>query len=319
MINKSKNLFTDIIRLLAQADRDWVSIGNLLDQGSKTKVWDDLFGSTRQAIAKISELSKVKPASLWRFLSSVRFYNQLEKLFTDLDIPCLPLHSSCSAENIELLGRLHRVMPVQEFLLLAIKVLDNQITRTALRDYWNDYKPGLQGKTARGRGKPVINPDIHAVRKSQVQSFVRGVPFWATDEQLPDLPRHETLTQVQLPGVVLDLVVVVQTSPDNMLPELHGVQILEHSPNDAEYEVLEQCLEYCDALWIAVHIDSFREGDGSLSLPQGVGLLQIGDFAGVGSRITVISRADMSRKTSDLLSRCLVSHLLGLAKKPTGS
>ncbi len=315
MTIENPRILDKVIRLLVQADRDWVSVGRILDEGIKQKTWDLLFGSTRQAIVKISEQSHVKPASLWRFLSSVRIYNELEELLSHHGIPCPPLTSSCSAENIELLGRLHRVMPIAVFLPAAVAVLENRTSRTALRNLWNDYKPVMQGKTVRGRGKPVLEHDIRAIRKSQVLSMIRGTPFWVAEESFPDVPQHETVTQVLLPEMTLDAVVIAQSMPDGALPEFHAVKILDHSPDDTEYELLVETMEYCDGFWIAIHIDDFIGGDGALRLPSDVGLLQVENFSDIGSRMRVINRAQSSHKTNDLLPRSLVLHLLGFDRR----
>ncbi len=314
MTIENPKIMDSLIRLLAHADRDWVSIGRILEEGVKQKTWDTLFGSTRQAIMKISEFSHVKPATLWRFLSSVRIYDELEELLSRQGISCPPLTSSNSAENIELLGRLHRVMPKAEFLPAAAAVLENRTSRTALRNLWNDYKPVMQGKTVRGRGKPVLEHNIRAIRKSQVLSMIRETPFWNPEDRFPDVPQHKTITQVSLPGITLDAVVITHSPPDDPLPEFHAVKILDHTPNDTEYELLAGVVEYCDALWFAIHIDDFIEGDGALRLPSGAGLLQIEDFADCGSRMRVINRARFSQNTNDLLPRTLVGHLLGFGR-----
>ena len=300
-----------IIQLLMRADRDWVSVGRLLEEGIEQKTWDTLFGSTRQAIVKISEQTNVKPASLWRFLTSVRIYDQLEDLFSHHSIPFPALTSSSSAENIELLGRLRRVMPMASLLPAAVAVLENRMSRGALRNLWNDYKPVMQGKTVRGRGKPVLDHDIHAIRKSQVLSMIRSTPFWVPKDRLPDVPQHEILTQIVLLEMTLDAVIIVRSSESATLPEFHAVKFIDHSPDDTEYELMSEIMENCDALWFAIHLDDFIDGDGSLRLPVGAGLLQIEDFAKMGTRMRVISNPDLTQKQNGILPRCLIAHMLG--------
>ncbi len=317
MTIENPKILDRVIQLLMHADRDWVSVGRLLEEGIKHKAWDTLFGSTRQAMVKISEQAHVKPASLWRFLSSVRIYDQLGELFSHHGIPCPALTSSSSAENIELLGRLRRVMPIAAFLPAAAAVLENRMSRAALRNLWNDYKPVMQGKTARGRGKPVLDPDIRAIRKSQVMSMVRSTPFWVPEDCLPDVPQHEILTQIVLLEMTLDAVIIVRSSESAVLPEFHAVKIMDHSPDETEYELLSEVMEYCDALWFAIHLDDFIDGDGSLRLPAAAGLLQVEDFAEEVTWMRAIKRPDLTQKKSDMLPRCLVAHLLGFGGSPT--
>ncbi len=311
------NIFEEVLQLLSQVDRDWVCIGRLLHKGSQQKVWVTRFGSVRQAIVRISEQSKVKPASLWRFLSSVRIYNELERMYLShaSDQPFPELTSACGAENIELLGRLRRVMPETEFLPVAISVLRNQVSRETLRTLWQDYKPAMQGKTLRGRGKPVVNPDLRSLRKAQILTMIRGSPFWAPDDRLPDIPRHEVLTQVVLPEITWDAVVVVSHSPSKAL-EFNGVRILDHLPDNTECETLIRMTKYCERVWIAIHIDDCSEENGSFEPPSGIGFLLISDFAGISNRMRVIQPARSGNDVSEaLLPRTIVGHLLGFTQQ----
>lgn len=100
-----------------------------------------------------SKISGKSISSCWRFMSSAKFYDELSRNLT-IDGKQCPrigvLNESVSPENLEILSKLEAVLPKSDFVKLAWRVIENDVTRKEVREIWKTFRPMLEGKTKRG-------------------------------------------------------------------------------------------------------------------------------------------------------------------------
>lgn len=110
--------------------------------------------SLTQWVRDLAPRLELTESSLWRAFSAYRDYVRLAQRYEALPtIEQLPRR--VSAECIELLAKIDRVAPIQEFSELAKKAVAGEVTRERLRQIWGAYKSDLNGRTARGRNSGI--------------------------------------------------------------------------------------------------------------------------------------------------------------------
>ena len=277
--------FDNNLAALAKGEvRSWAKIGLLLNQVDHSGYWKKSSGSFTEWLKALSPTLSVKEASLWRYLTAARYYQELHETLkvNGVSSPTLDeLSDKVSPENLEILSKLSRVMPENVYLQLAQQVLAGTITRAELRETWLAYRPVLEGRTARGMGVPV--PRINPADSNQFDSMLEAQVFMAlsasgsewTGIENPD--RYQLTMQVcpEFPPdvkkiFIFDAVVTLRAKKSGPLV-FHGIEIKGSHFSSSTYDLLEQLTPYCDFLWIATHGSTTELG--KLQLPEHIGLM----------------------------------------------
>lgn len=170
---------------------EWPIIGFMLLSAEHNQLWQSDCSSFTAWVRLFSKEIKKQESTCWRYFSAAKYYLQLKKILNSNGIECpviTALPESVSPENIELLEKLHRAMPEDQFLHYAQKTIENKIKRKELREAWSIYRPVLQGKTARGikeaprasfKDKLQFDSQAEAIALS---SLINNDGFWVKKE-----------------------------------------------------------------------------------------------------------------------------------------
>jgi hypothetical protein len=147
----------------------WIVLGKIASSVSHYEIWRGTFKNLSEWVKHFARKIKKSPSVIWRYISSYKYYLSLPEKFhrfdcivKSRDIESLPLH--VTAENLELLLKIERVADNTVMQSLYEKTLNGSITRALLREQWDIYKEGLDGKTA--RGKNVKPPELSDTKKT---------------------------------------------------------------------------------------------------------------------------------------------------------
>lgn len=316
----ARHIDRDLAALAKGEARSWAQIGKLLDQVDHSGYWRTSSGSFTEWLKAISPSLKLKEASLWRYLTAARYYQEMHKILIDKSIAIPPLDElfdKVSPENIEILSKLSRVTPDDVFLRLAQQVVAGSITRAELRETWLAYRPVLEGRTARGKGVAV--PKINPADSFQSDSMLEAQVFMAlsnsgaewTGIERPD--RYELFMQVSpelSPDVrqrfTFDAVAAVRANKSAPLT-FHGIEIKGSHFSRSTYELLERQTPFCDFLWVATH--GGKPEISMDSIPEHVGLM-ISDGNGI-QVIRPARRTQQSGRHSGELAKGLLLKVFG--------
>jgi hypothetical protein len=227
-----------------------------------------------------------KPAMLWRIFSSGRFVRQLQERFKEGDfaVPSLEdLPDFVNPENVEILSKLDRVMPLEPFIEVARRVFAGEVTRSELRGTWETYRPVLGGKTARGRG--VVAPRLDQKDPEQHQSLIQAAtldafqtagPAWLGIKS-PEMYKvfvHVNPEGYRVPKGRYLFAAVVVVKPRNDSIQYHGIRFLNFARPQDSYD---KSLVFCDRLWVFSHSASYgrREFGEHSTVPDGVGIIDV--------------------------------------------
>ncbi len=304
------------------AVRQWHRIGVLLDEVERTQAWRETAGSLTEWIQKTAPVLGLKEASLWRFLRSRRIYDDLRKQMAArghrLPEPeALP--PQVGAESLELFDKLRRVAPERVTDPIALGLVRGEVTRTQLRILWEDYRPALAGRTARGYGvisAPRVDrrdPDVaDSLGEAEALVALRGGDrAWAGTS---DFDIYAVFSRVGLSirraagsssRRELDAVVAVRAG-DGADLTFHAFEVRRRQFGEECDTWLKEVAPYVDYAWIAV-IGPI-EADVVTSAPAGLGVAEIR-----GGQIRVRRRpervAGSGRLSGDLAKQLLISEL----------
>ncbi|MEN3373960.1 hypothetical protein [Dechloromonas sp. ZS-1] len=303
--------------LLAGESRTWAQIGFVLHAGDEVGVWREQYPSFTDWLKKLSEALHLKEASLWRYLAAYRYYLELHANLRKRSIACpepVDLPETVSPENLELLGKLSRVVPAEMLPDLAQRVLSGEVTRADLRQLWSVYRPALAGRTARGKGVSV--PRVSPVNPVQYQSLLEAQVFatlstsgveWTGISKPAYFEFFMGVRPVFPEGekkpFEFDAVIMVGQSRQ-VSPTFHGIEI-RGTPYFGKIEdFLLPRIPYCDYLWVATCGAGYGHR-GEVTVPDYVGLLDVSD-----GRIEVKQYprrlAESGTKTGDLAKGILL-------------
>lgn len=275
----------------------WVRTGIELARVESEQSWSDSANSFSDWLTTQAIKAGVDESNLWRYLSAVRFYSELRERLRDRgqEFPAIELLSQkVSAESLELLSKLIRVMPSDEFSDIAIRVLMLTAKREELRKLWQTYRPALGGKTARGKGvtAPSLDPTNPVQRSkvvvAQARLLLEAPPFsWLS---LPPPSFAHAIHDVRLPQMAalhgnsgLDMVIAVKRTASASL-ELHGIDIRVNLPPQI-VPVLGDLAKVVNYLWVAF---AKPVTAGLIAkIPEHIGILSVQDGA-----ITVVRLAE---------------------------
>jgi hypothetical protein len=270
----NKKLEKDVAALVQRRTSSWALIGMILDQVDREKYWARDAQSFSEWLKSYAPRIGMKESSLWRYLSASRYYQKLRK---DLNVrkvrskSLAMLPDGISAENLELLEKLERVVPKKEFEEVAGRVLAGDVKRNELRELWKTYRPVLSGRTARGRG--MTAPRIDPMDRGQLMfqrearaltTLMAAGPEW-TGIQDPQF--YYTMREVMLPKAVgletrvicdpkagllkravFDMLALVRERVESAVM-LIGVVICSRIE---ALSALDSVAPYCDRLWVAL-------------------------------------------------------------------
>lgn len=279
----------ELLALEQGAHRSWARIGLLLDQIEQTTFWREQGADSFTVWLKTFKLLKLKEASLWRYLTAVRYYQGLHQDLSRRGVISpspADLPDNVSPENLELLSKLVRVVPEEVFHLLTTQVLGSRISRAKLRQTWEAYRPILAGRTARGTHvpPPMINRNDPSQQTLEQKALVTtalfsNAPAW-TGYSAPDVYALFAKVAPELGdpdrSFTLDVVATVRATPQSPL-EIHGIVVHGQGlyvPDEHQWLVRQP---YCDALWLAIPTQAMASG--APSLPSYVGLMVVEEGA----------------------------------------
>lgn len=274
--------------------RTWGQIGKLLAEVEASEHWKAEAKSFTEWLRIHSAKVGLTESSLWRYLSSSRYYERIRSTLVrrGIESPTLEeLSDQVSPENLELLSKLARVAPDDVLQRVATDVLAGTITRAELRTTWQIYRPALAGQTARGRGVTVSrirrpNPDqFNSLLEASILTALSASgekwlgSVWPRKCQLYRNVRPVVRADVRR-VVEFDLVAVVR-GPRDASVLLHGIEIKGGaSPLLAArvLPLLEEQAKYCDYFWLAQAYEAFEYG--LREIPEYIGMLvaQDGDI-----------------------------------------
>jgi hypothetical protein len=198
-------------------------------------------------------------SSLWRYYTSYKFYIDEVMLLspTNTRLPQIVGElSTLSVENIEILGKIHRVIPHNEYIDLVDNVFTNTILRQDLRDMWRIYKPLLQGQSKRLHQIPPRYIDTNnELDSSKLLHMLRNA------EKIPGFPKYNHMKK--LGGTVINTkhnVDCLIITSDGKQYDYHSVNIINKATdfsktlkNEYDFnwlvcksESVKSCIDYAD-------------------------------------------------------------------------
>lgn len=264
----------------------WPELGKLFLSVEHHGLWRKTNKSFSEWVRDFARTQRKSESSHWRLVSSSRYYVQLrDYLITHgVDAPLLEnLSELVSPENLELLSKIERVLPADQRLTLAKKVVLGNATRAELRDYWSYYKPLLEGRNARGNVDipkyEEDNPDHQQslVKASILKELANANGKWLNN----NLNANLTLVDLNLPmksnnnklkskGININLISTFDDADgDDFL--IHGVEVI-GLRSDKSMELLKFKTKHFDYFWLAVHEDFVGEIIGE---PREVGVVSL--------------------------------------------
>ena len=144
----TKTIASSIKSLNADDARAWTKIALIVLQVEENNFWETSHRSFTDWLVSFGQSIGLKEGSIWRYYRAGKYYQELQPLLSKNQITNPPLNelpTKVSPENIEILGKLERVMPNDIFIKLAAQVISAAITRDSLRETWLIYRPILDG------------------------------------------------------------------------------------------------------------------------------------------------------------------------------
>ena len=234
-----KELHSNIDSVTKAKARDWTAIGRLLDHVEITGYWKEQAASYSDWLKLFASRLGLGEASLWRYLASARYYDNVKPMLISRGLQCPPIENlprGVSPEKLELLSKLARAAPDDVLHEVASRVIKGCITRAEMRRTWEAYRPVLGGRTARGTGTepPKADPSdpeqFDSIVEARVFTALAGSgPAW-TGLTRPYLykifhavgPEFDNHARQRF---VFDAVVVTRNIKW-ALSEYHGIEIL---------------------------------------------------------------------------------------------
>lgn len=297
----------------------WVDIGLQLLQVEADASWAKTSSGFSDWLEGLAKRHKVDASSCWRYLGALKFYAELRTVLLAHGVECPMVHelpSSVSAEGLEILSKLSRVVPDVQLVELAKRLLAHDVTRSELRKRWQLYRPALSGRTARGRGVgvPLIDQSDVAhrvqVRAAEMVLCITKIPCEWIGVPRPFMAQSfldVTVTAQpswSLSNASFDVIYVVKKEKFSSM-ELHGVDVRK-SFSVTTLKALAHRSLWVDYLWVAF-LDPVPGGKLD-ALPANVGVLsQDGDSIKVlkHAKRNVIDPEVLLLVTRDVLQRAI--------------
>jgi hypothetical protein len=282
-------------------------------QNDKSWKWGFAFRSYTSFVKTFSKDSGINESLLWRYLGAGKYYNKIRGNFDWPELALLP--ESVSPDSLEVLGKLERVLPEDDFKRLAMSIFNQTIKREELRNLWNMYRPVFKGETARGSYKKIPSVDKDNIKQlgllqySQfVNSLIENSMCFSSNN---GSNYYRVFSKMNLPKdgeylISLGIDVVVIGKDANTLDvKLHGIRYISEddfkSFNEMVFLNLTIQAKYFDFLWLASREDLLTD---KFEIPNYVGIILSRD---VGNKVLRMpstneySGMDINRILKDLL------------------
>ncbi|MBU3615178.1 hypothetical protein ICN46_09740 [Polynucleobacter sp. Latsch14-2] len=301
----TKTIVSSIKSLNADDARAWTKIALIVLQVEENNFWEASHRSFTEWLVSFGQSIGLKEGSIWRYYRAGKYYQELQPLLSKNQItnPLLnELPTKVSPENIEILGKLERVMPNDIFIKLAAQVISATITRDSLRQTWLIYRPILEGRTARGMGMPI--PRVDLKDKAQHDSLLEAHVFTALSQSAGSWlktpkPFHFELLRGEVARLAIseskfyyiDAIAIVQMNVDGPI-ELHGIEIKSNNSPVTKYDTLKKVSSYFDFVWVTFH--DYDPKVGAKQIPSEFGLLEF-----KGQKIDIIKAAKRNETSAE--------------------
>ncbi len=243
----------------------WPKVGQLLHIVSASEYWRNTAPAMVSWIKDREVKLKVKESTAWRYLAAARYYNELSKKlarhmeFADI----LDLDPSISPESLEILRKLERVLSDKDFIATAKNLIQHKtLGREELRQTWQNYRPILQGRTARGINKDA-DPEFDPKSTTQVKMLEKAKLIDAIHQSKGEWAGsgdgrvYETFMEVvplhqssEHDHVIFDMIVVAQEVNTSKIGT-HGIILITERYDDHLTSQTEIYSKYCNYLWFA--------------------------------------------------------------------
>jgi hypothetical protein len=293
----------------------WVKYSQELMRVQADKSWklDFAFRSYTAFVKTFSKDSGINESLLWRYLGAGKYYNKIRGNFFEWpELALLP--ESVSPDSLEVLGKLERVLPEEDFKKLAMSIFDQTVKREELRNLWSMYRPVLKGETARGSNKNILwvskdNDQLGLLQYSQFVNTLIKNPMCLSSYN--DSNNYRVFSKLNLPtdnhyleSLGID-VIVIGKDAKTLDVKLHGIRyILEEDLKKFNVDVLPTLnilAKYFDLLWLASGQDLSTD---KIEIPSYVGIILSSDEGNKVLRTpstTEYSGIDINRILKDLL------------------
>jgi hypothetical protein len=274
MFGLKKSLVDELVRAHVTSG-SWGQVSAILIKAERTGEWQSGAGSFTEWLESVGREIGVKEATLWRYLSAGRYYQDLRKTLRNrITAPVLgQLSAAVSPENIELLEKLERVIPKDLFADFSERVVTRNIKRRELREMWNVYRHVLEGRNARGRGKtrPRIDPrdpwQSELQAQAKVVTLLSAKPNW-TGTSSPHFFHVVREIKIEQIDARFDVLALVRETRQSRLLFV-GVEVTSLIREGVSKQ-LSRLYAYCDRLWLAL-----------ARKPENVSLKAIPEFIGI--------------------------------------
>lgn len=211
-------------------------------------------------LIRVSEQTNRKEAMVWRIVAAYKYYKHLKAIHF-ADLPVEP-STKLSVDNLDILAKLERAMPEADFLEVAQKVLNCNISRSQLREVWAQYKDVLEGETARGRGKTAPKANFEE-QKQAIHAFEAKL-FMQLTESKEIFGNVKVVKQIKLPNRrIVDFTMIANS--DGL--KIHGLEAAGSVRRDYA-SIYSGLKSFYDYLWLVV-----SEEQQAKTLPGDVGIL----------------------------------------------
>lgn len=262
----------------------WPRIGLLIIEVERTQAWRVTPApSFSRWLEMFAQSLNIPKAVCWRYRTAARFYLKLlhqprhrNRYKDNLVPPLTGLPPQVSAESLELLAKLSRVIPDSFVADLGDRLLGGRLRREELRRTWQVARRALGGRTARGplgdipHASPSSTLTVEAIRVAQISHAVAVNHEW-TGYRPPAV--YEVFTDVRadlptgpLSECTIDIVVIVRSSTGPA--EIHGIVIPDRTIPPKLTEHLTLAMQLTEYTWIAAHWY-----DSKIEIPAEIGQL----------------------------------------------
>lgn len=262
-------------------ESSWVEIGAHLYAASESTYSLPVYTNSFSAyLLRVAEKTQRKEAMVWRIFAAYKYYKHLKAIHF-ADLPVEP-SNKLSVDNLDILAKLERAMPEADFLEVAQKVINSDISRSQLREVWAQYKDVLEGETARGRGKTA--PKANFEEQKQATHAFEAKLFMQLAESKELFGDVKLIKQLRLQtGQPVDYTLIAS----NEGLKIHAVEHVGFEFPDYA-DIYAGLRPFYDYLWLIVT----EKNEQCKGLPDDVGIL-----LSTYSKLTVVRSAKLNVTT----------------------
>lgn len=266
----------------------WLEIAELLHLIEVYRYWGGETNSFNEWLGTYFPYFGVKPAMLRRRLNAARTLWRLSKKYQEkgVTLPGLEtLADTLGPERFELLEKLERVVPEEQFEKIAMKTFAHQMTRDELKQLWAGYRGVLGGQTAQGRGWDP--PKVNTNNKEQFNTLQKTMALEALKAESRTTREGALVTgfqrvfgNVKIGGDLfindIEFLAIKVVKEHGLALKFHGY--LYKRSDRTPWPKETEAFTYCDYVWYVVpgsDIDGMEVGRLEALVPPHVGFLML--------------------------------------------